>query len=258
LKEGSRYFPNLTAAPCIRIACEYSILQPSKSVYGTQDSTLSQRFTWGILDTENICLETNKEFHDANKPYEKLPRNLLQNSYVTLDMMTKKICWSNRMHTVLFLFKALSNSFSDTSTAIKDTSMYFKKGQALQCTWIGYSKSQRIWTIHMLNFVYEDDIKMKDDYFATISIHWNHQQASPVGLKQKRFFSFSRKAKITRKWGNFHEISRNFVSRKFWGNFRESFRKNFRLRENFRENFCQKIVKKSGQNMIIPKNKIFA
>jgi hypothetical protein len=59
-----------------------------------------------------------------------------------------------------------------------------------------------------------------------------------------------------------------------WGNFREiTFRENFRFRESFRENFrfrtkifvCAKIfvkifaktiVKKSGQNMIMPKSKI--
>jgi hypothetical protein len=56
-----------------------------------------------------------------------------------------------------------------------------------------------------------------------------------------------------RKWGNFREIS---FREKF--RFRESFRKNFRLRENFREDFCPKIVKKSGQNIIMPKSKIFA
>jgi hypothetical protein len=53
--------------------------------------------------------------------------------------MNKKICWSIMMHNVLFLFKDLSNSFNDTSTAIKDTSMYFKKAQALQrgCSSLG-------------------------------------------------------------------------------------------------------------------------
>jgi hypothetical protein len=61
------------------------------------------------------------------------------------------------------------------------------------------------------------------------------------------------------KRGKFREISfcENF-------RFRESFRANFRFRESFRKNFrfrknvCQKIVKKSFQNMIIPKSKIFA
>jgi hypothetical protein len=63
-----------------------------------------------------------KELHEANNAFEKLPRNLVQNSYVTLDMMNKKIFWSIMMHNVLVLFKELSNSFNDTSAAIKDTS----------------------------------------------------------------------------------------------------------------------------------------
>jgi hypothetical protein len=36
-----------------------------------------------------------------------------------------------------------------------------------------------------------------------------------VGLKRKRFFPFSQKAKMMQKWANFREISRNFVSPKF-------------------------------------------
>jgi hypothetical protein len=55
--------------------------------------------------------------------------------------------------------------------------------------------------------------------------HNNQLKVSRVDTKT--VFSFSRKAKIMRKWGN-------------------------------GENFCQKIVKKSGQNMIMPKSKIFA
>jgi hypothetical protein len=47
----------------------------------------------------------------------------------------------------------------------------------------------------------------------------------PVGLKQKRFFPFSRKAKMMRKWANFREISWNF-----------RFHENFRFPGSFREN----------------------
>jgi hypothetical protein len=47
---------------------------------------------------------------------------------------------------------------------------------------------------------------------------------SEVGLKRKQFYSFSRKAKIKRKWASFREIS-------FRENFR--FRESFRFRENF-------------------------
>jgi hypothetical protein len=79
-----------------------------------------------------------KELHEANNAFEKLPRNLVQNSYVTLDMMNKKIFLVNYDAQCPFLFKELSNSFNDTSAAIKDTSMYFKKCQALQLQLYSY------------------------------------------------------------------------------------------------------------------------
>jgi hypothetical protein len=69
------------------------------------------------LDTESIVLETKKELYVANNAFEKPPRNLVQNSYVTLDMMNKQIFWSIMMHNVLFLFKELSSSSNDTSAA---------------------------------------------------------------------------------------------------------------------------------------------
>jgi hypothetical protein len=95
---------------------------------------------------------------------------------------------------------------------------------------------------------------------ATVAPHPSSPLLLPravlLGLQRKRFFHFRKKRKSCENgviFAKFREISfrENF-------RFRESFRRNFRLRENFRENFCQKIVKKSGQNMIILKSKIFA
>jgi hypothetical protein len=82
-------------------------------------------------------------------------------------------------------------------------------------------------------------------------------------VETKTVFSFSRKVKIMRKWDNFckFRFAKIFVLRenfRFNENFWEHLCINFIFCKNCRENFCQKIVKKSGENMIIPKSKIFA
>jgi hypothetical protein len=64
-------------------------------------------------------------------------------------------------------------------------------------------------------------------------------------------------ARVETKTGFFHfrEKPKSCENGVIFAKFREiSLHENFR----FRENFCQQIVKKSGQNMIIPKSKIFA